>query len=353
MLTPSLVVAPAHVLQFPGDPPVMAGPISGVTVRFDVDGPKDAHTSVQVTRIEMLDLALDLAILRLDRAFDDRTPLRIDPRSVAPGLLAAIHHPRLGPQRLSISDGRVLERDGSQLIYLLATEVGSAGAPVFDERWHVVATHRAWQWFPLAPMAEPIRAKVGTTTSAFVDRLRANRNDAPSLWDEVASAQPALRVIDPALESAFLECESRGELPRVPVVIEVTASAGSFERVTGLSHLTRAGRFITGQVDPEAVEQLRQRPDVLAIQLSRVAGTLECAVSVPHIGAIAVHRRWSEEGDRALIGVIDAGVDIFHQAFQTVDGRSRAGRLLGPEAPTGTVRGGGYLHRLGRGSSAR
>ena len=83
-----------------------------------------------------------------------------------------IHHPGLGPKKLSMRGGRIIESDAHQVTYVIASQAGSAGAPVLDMEWRVVATHRAFQSYRPTPDAEPIRAKLGTATSALLKVLR-------------------------------------------------------------------------------------------------------------------------------------------------------------------------------------
>ena len=59
---------------------------------------------------------------------------------------------------------------------------------------------------------------------------------------------------------------------------------------------------------------------------SRRAGTgqPELDVSVPFVGAAQIHRPpIAEKGDSALVGIIDDGIDVLHEAFRDEQGRTR------------------------------
>ena len=65
--------------------------------------------------------------------------------------------------------------------------------------------------------------------------------------------------------------------------------------------------------------------EVVSVEASREAGVEEVDVSVPHVKGTAVHTRpdMSEMGDGAMVGIIDTGIDILHEAFNDADGNSR------------------------------
>ena len=54
-----------------------------------------------------------------------------------------------------------------------------------------------------------------------------------------------------------------------------------------------------------------------SVEASRDGGSEDCAVSVPFVHADEVHRPpIDERGDKAIVGVIDSGIDIQHDAFR-------------------------------------
>lgn len=330
LLAPDLIIAPAHLVGFASrtddrklvsiedvDP-------DAFRVEFEDRGPNRKRTAHKVDRVESLDHRIDLMILRLAKPLTDRTPLQLRTARIESGPVAMIHHPNLGRRMLSIHGGRLLSNDGHDVRYLLASAPGSAGAPVFDETWHVVATHRlrlpAKAGGAGASPADPDRStgfvKVGTSVEALVDHVRR----APSselLWRRIVGAQRQLRSIDPGLLSAA----ATGPAAARPVIITLVDEATRLPKLKGLSVLMRSGDLVTARATAEAVARLAEAPGVVGIAASRATGGLECRVSVPFIGVPAIHAGWGEEGDQAIIAVIDNGIDPFHRAFLDAEGR--------------------------------
>ncbi len=84
------------------------------------------------------------------------------------------------------------------------------------------------------------------------------------------------------------------------------------------------GTFVSAQASPETLALLRNDSQVVSIEASRDAGKLELASSLPFIGADQIHRPpLSERGDSAIVGVIDSGIDVLHEAFRDAEGKTR------------------------------
>ncbi len=85
------------------------------------------------------------------------------------------------------------------------------------------------------------------------------------------------------------------------------------------------GKIASVAATPQGVENLRADRFTLDVEPSREAGVEDLIDSVPHVKGAAVHTRpnVAERGDKALVGVIDTGIDILHQAFDDSDGNSR------------------------------
>lgn len=85
------------------------------------------------------------------------------------------------------------------------------------------------------------------------------------------------------------------------------------------------------------VAALRSDPMVLSVEASREAGVEDVHVSVPHVKGTEVHTRpdLPERGDAAMVGVIDTGIDILHEAFNDDDGNSRILGVWLQRDPTG------------------
>lgn len=320
LLAPDLIVAPAHLTSYL-NPKKLAnigdiGP-DAFRVEFEDQGPNRKRTVHQVSRVESLDHRIDLMILRLAEPLTDRTPLQLRTARIDSGPVAMIHHPNLGRRMLSIHGGRLLSNDGHDVRYLLASAAGSAGAPVFDETWHVVATHRlrlparasSAEASPVDHLSGTGFVKLGTSVEALVDHVRG----APSsdlLWRHIVGAQRQLRSIDPGLLSAAVD----GSAAR-PVVITLVDASTKLPKLKGLSVSMRSGDLVTAIATVEAVARLAETPGVVGIAASRAIGGLECRVSVPFIGVPAIRTDWGEEGDKAIIAIIDNGIDPFHDAF--------------------------------------
>lgn len=121
------------------------------------------------------DTLLDWAAFRLDQPVE-RRPLRLDgPRDPHPDDGAVIiHHPGGRSQRVSIEARAVRHADENTLHYLLDTEPGSSGAPVFTAQMQLVALHRAAgerDTLSIGGVSVPIWRNVGTRMRRIVRRL--------------------------------------------------------------------------------------------------------------------------------------------------------------------------------------
>jgi endonuclease G len=326
LLTPSLVVVPAHVLEYddPNQPHMQSQDErarEGVIV-FDFDQASDKGREVPIASLLWSDAELDLAVVRLAQPVSDRRPLKLRPDPPAPSsVLQLIHHPFLGPKQIS-GYGRLIRHDGHEVLYLLDTSPGSAGAPVFDGSWSVVATHRAFQFYRRAAEDQPVRAKLGTATGAFLKRLR-NRQGVPDeVWREIVGGQPALKMIDPNLRRQLGEM---GEKDTAPVVVQLLEGSVALDDVAGFHVDSQSEAIVTGVANRQAISELISHPAVQSVEISRAAGSsLEWQDTVPYIGAARIHiAPHGEKGDKALIGVIDTGIDIFHEAFLDDTGKTR------------------------------
>jgi V8-like Glu-specific endopeptidase len=65
-----------------------------------------------------------------------------------------VQHPYGGPKKFNLTSNKVTFLNDRTIQYLTTTVPGSSGAPVFDERWEVIALHHA-------------AATVGTDGSVF------------------------------------------------------------------------------------------------------------------------------------------------------------------------------------------
>lgn len=82
-----------------------------------------------------------LASIGFNRLVDD------DETLIAKGQFSnIIQHPSGQPKQIAFRQNEVIEKPGDFLHYRTDTAPGSSGAPVFNDRWQVVALHRAGVW---------------------------------------------------------------------------------------------------------------------------------------------------------------------------------------------------------------
>ena len=330
LLTPSLLVVPGHILST-RDP--KTGRYSdehatqrarAASVRFDFDAADQEGVNVDVESLAFNDPGLDIAILRLAEPVTDRRPLSVTPDIPQDDntSISLIHHPHAGLKKLSLG-GRLLRHDGHEVLYMAETMAGSGGAPVFDDDWQVLATHRAFQFYRPSLDRDPIRAKLGTATGALLQRLRQAFGLASDEWLEIVAAQANLKTVDAGLRNE-LDGASASDEKSVSLVIHTAGPGVSLDGIPGLRIDTRSRNIITGVGNRQALDALADHPEVLSIERSDPIGTLECARSIPHVRATEVHRPpINEKGDGAIVAVIDSGVDVLHEAFRSASGATR------------------------------
>lgn len=320
LIAPDLVVMPAHLMlsrwrsPLPGisdiDP-------KSIRVLFEDDGPDRPRTNIAVSAIVSLDYSTDLMMVRLAFPMADRRPLQLAVERVESGPVVTIHHPVYfgrGRKMISYVGGRLISNDGHQAYYVLATTGGSAGAPIFDQRWKVIATHRAWQML-MDTDGESFTAKRGTSMEALVEHVRRAPSDR-ALWRRIVAAQDELRMVDPDLFA--LENDAR-----MPVVVNLLDESTAIPDVPGLSVSMRRGALVTGIANGAAVRTLAAMQGVVSVGASRDTVTMECRRSLPFVGIPLSREGIAESGTNAIVAIIDDGIDPFHHAFRDAAGASR------------------------------
>jgi endonuclease G len=122
----------------------------------------------------------------------------------------------------------------------------------------------------------------------------------------------------------FAAAESRAAVTdKVAMLVAVDDESRALDDVPDFRTLSRLGRIIAGLGSARSIDALRSRPGVLSVEASPPCSPPECAVSVPFVRAHEVHQHYAEKGDRALIAVIDVGIDVLHEAFRDDHGKSR------------------------------
>lgn len=96
------------------------------------------------------------------------------------------------------------------------------------------------------------------------------------------------------------------------------------------------GAFASVRASRSELDKLRQDPMISEIHASRDGGTLNLDQSMPFVSGDVVHRPpLDERGDAALIGIIDTGVDVLHEAFLAANGVSRIVAIWDQRATAG------------------
>jgi subtilisin family serine protease len=104
------------------------------------------------------------------------------------------------------------------------------------------------------------------------------------------------------------------------MLVRMRDTASSLEDVPEFQISSRMGRIVAGTGTSAALKALQNDPRVESIEASRPGSSLDVARSLPFIKADQVHNTWKETGDRALIAIIDSGIDVLHDAFRDADG---------------------------------
>ena len=159
--------------------------------------------------------------------------------------------------------------------------------------------------FEHVPLA--VRGLLGRERAAGDDHIQWALADVPDLDGKIDA------YVEHLLES--VQADSR-----VPVLLRVERENWAPPPSLDCSISARLGPVVTCMASRSALGALAADPAVLSIEASRPGGT-ECGVSVPFIGASAVHRRsdGAERGDGALVAIVDDGIDPLHAAFWTTD----------------------------------
>ncbi|UHD16375.1 S8 family serine peptidase [Thiocapsa bogorovii] len=120
----------------------------------------------------------------------------------------------------------------------------------------------------------------------------------------------------------------------VPVLLRVRDPA--WEPPQGVVVQSRLGNIVSATASAMELETLRQDRGVLSIDSSRDGGTPELADSKTFVRAADVHRPpLAEQGDAAIVGIIDAGIDVLHEAFQDDAGKTRILHVWDQRIPSG------------------
>ncbi len=113
-----------------------------------------------------------------------------------------------------------------------------------------------------------------------------------------------------------------GSLAMVPVLLRVRNPA--WKAPPGVRVQSRLGNIVSASAPLEILEELRSDKGIVSIDSSREGGILELATSKAFVHATTVHQPpIDEKGDSAIVGIIDSGVDVLHEAFLDEAGKTR------------------------------
>lgn len=110
----------------------------------------------------------------------------------------------------------------------------------------------------------------------------------------------------------------------IPLLIRVERPDWDGSQIPGLRIHSRLGSVVSAHGSVESLQALEEDEAVQSVEASRpLESPGELATSVPLVRGDDVHGLHGEEGDGALIGVVDAGIDVLHEAFRDANGTTR------------------------------
>lgn len=144
------------------------------------------------------------------------------------------------------------------------------------------------------------------------------------------------KYFDPVIEAGLLKSSAAGLKPLVAENLQ-SAEAGDllygalvetinpdWQPPPTLVVNSKIGTILSVQGNLRTLEALRIDPDIVSVVASRDAGLPELSTSVPFVRGDEAHRPpISEQGDLAIVGIIDTGIDVLHEAFLDNAGNSR------------------------------
>ena len=119
--------------------------------------------------------------------------------------------------------------------------------------------------------------------------------------------------------------DAGGPPPDTEATYLVRLASSTWTPPDGVALRSIVGNIGSVSATPKGVEAMSGDAMVLSVDASREAGVEDVSVSVPHVRGTAAHTRPSlpEKGSDAIVGVIDTGIDILHEAFNDENGDSR------------------------------
>jgi endonuclease G len=136
--------------------------------------------------------------------------------------------------------------------------------------------------------------------------------------------------------------EGLSPLELIPMLISVSDEYWDLNDIPDLVVVTQMGNVVGAKGTPRSLAALNQHPKVISVEAStpQKERRLECVSSMPYVRAAEarINSRYNgvdENGDQALVGIIDEGIDIFHRCFRHPDGTTRILAIWDQTDPAG------------------
>ncbi|TDF56782.1 S8 family serine peptidase [Cupriavidus sp. L7L] len=140
--------------------------------------------------------------------------------------------------------------------------------------------------------------------------------------DAALAVEGRSRAAQESIESLGGARARKRQTDEVPVVVRVADE--NWVPPPGIVATGRIGSIFTASGTLEEIQRLADDPTVTGIEISREGGHQELVNSVPFVSGDQVHApAVSERGDKALVGLIDTGIDVMHEAFLDGEGKTR------------------------------
>lgn len=124
---------------------------------------------------------------------------------------------------------------------------------------------------------------------------------------------------------------------RLPMLILVNDENATLDDVSDLEVVTRIGTIIAAKGSEASLRQLQKHSKVVSVEQSGPGEGYDCIRSMKMVNVTngTVARKFNEQGDQALIGIIDGGIDVLHGAFRGADNKTRIIALWDLTDPNG------------------
>jgi endonuclease G len=139
---------------------------------------------------------------------------------------------------------------------------------------------------------------------------------------EISVAMPEMEIEAADVEAGVEPVEHAEAV--IPLLLRVESPSWDGSAIPGLRIHSRLGPVVSAHGSLESLAALERDAAVQSVEASRpLENPGELATSVPLVHGDDVHTVHGEEGDLALVGIVDAGIDVLHEAFRDGSGRTR------------------------------